>query len=146
MSHAIRRAAAVAAVAALAAAAAAGCSSKVPRLTVLEGQVTLDGKPLKAGYLQFLSDDNVTSTGVELSADGRYRLPGAPVGPTHVAVVTRQYKILEPNENDPESKGGKKPNPRYMAVPEKYATPETSGLAFNIASGQRELNIELSSK
>ena len=127
-------------------AAATGCKPTVPEITLLEGQVTLDGKPLKVGHVQFVSADNVTSTGAELTPEGRYRIAGAPVGPVRVAVTTKQFKVLEPSEDDPSTRGGNKPNPRYMAVPDKYAAPETSGLDTVIAAGQKEHNIELKSK
>jgi hypothetical protein len=130
----------------IAAAAASGCKPSVPQITLLEGQVTFDGKPLKAGYVQFVSDDNVTSTGAELTAEGRYRIAGAPVGPCKIAVTNRQFKVMEPSEDDPSTRGGNKPNPRYTAVPDKYGAVETSGLATTIEKGQKEYNIDLKSK
>jgi hypothetical protein len=96
-----------------------------------------------------------------LSTDGSYRLPAAPVGQVRVAVqvpkvagsrpVPRQAKsaseakaaaaegeVLRREDTVPDDLA-----PVAVRVPDKFQDPDTSGLVFEITPGQTELNIEL---
>jgi hypothetical protein len=124
-----------------------GCPKSLPELTVLEGRVTIDGQPLPVGYVQFMTVDNVTTAGAELSPEGKYRVLGAPVGPVLISVTNAQYRMTEVTvDDDGRPTGPPKANPLYKTIPAKYSRYETSGLTATIETGQQTFDIELSSK
>jgi hypothetical protein len=88
----------------------------------VSGKVTVQGKPLAAGTVTFVSADKkspkVASAPVK---DGDYSLKDLPVGKYLVAVSS--------------DKAG--------AVPAKFATTDTSGLTYQAAEGAGQFNIEL---
>jgi hypothetical protein len=119
-------------VAALVALASGGCDSgssevdTLPRVTV-SGTVTLDGKPLPEGKLQFMPESSGSGlmTVGEIN-DGKFSIEQAkgPVpGKYRVMISSRPVYKVEPGEN-PGS--GPPPKPAPEKVPRRYsgATPE----------------------
>jgi hypothetical protein len=127
-----------------------GCAKGPPELTVVSGKVVMNGQPIRAGTVEFVTTDNIHSAIADLMADGTYRMPGAPVGPVRIAISTAGYdRAPPPNEEDgpvqnPKDRSGK--NPRFVAVPAKYHTVETSDLSTTIEPGQNTYDIEIPSK
>ena len=122
---------------------AAGCRNGGPEMIRLTGKVSLDGKPVRSGRVSVTADNDIGQTSGLLNPDGTYTLLGAPVGPAKFAVNTEIFKILIP---DPESGLKPGPNPDYVAIPKRYESPQTSGLAFTVPSGSAVYDIELTSK
>jgi hypothetical protein len=123
-----------------------GCDKPLPKVTVLRGRVTFEGKPLSAGHIKFVSVDNVTQTGVELSPDGTFQVLGAPVGPVKMAVSNVQYQMTEPvMSHEGKEVEPAKTNPKYRPIPSKYSDIEASGLTTVIEEGQEFLEIDLKS-
>jgi hypothetical protein len=125
----------------------AGCAKPLPKITVLQGKVTIDGKPIKAGYVNAMSADNVTVAGGNITTEGVYRIVGAPTGSVVFTVCTRDNAETEPVFNDEGQMVARpKRNPLYTEVPEKYASFGTSGLTAVIDDDQHEFDIQLNSK
>ena len=124
---------------------AAGCGKGPPEITVLSGKVTIDGKPVKVGVVNVVSDDDVIRTAGDIAPDGSYSIVGAPVGPVKLSVSTEDFKVILP---EPGSGAAAQPraNPLYTATPKKYEKFETAGLATTVPRGKASFDIELKSK
>ncbi len=101
------------------------------------GTVTYQGKPLETGEIQFLPDKGRTATGtIEKGAftmntygDGDGAIPG-----THKVTV---YSVKEVRLKGGDSEA------KYI-TPEKYASPDSSGLTLEIPSdGKTDIVIDL---
>lgn len=125
----------------LLAVAAAGCGSKpkLPPLAEVSGTVTLDGKPLPRGMVQFVPDESKGNAGPPatgyLDADGRFTLStagvrGAVLGFHRIGIDARQEVDLSQTSWAP------------SLIPEQYNNPATSGLTAEVKAGQRNV-VEL---
>jgi hypothetical protein len=140
-----RRAAAVLALA------VAGCSTDpsevdtLPRVAV-SGTVTLDGKPLPEGRLQFLPD--ASSSGIitvgEIK-DGKFsidRASGPIPGKYRIMVSSRPVYKIKPGE----SPGGSPPKSEPEAVPSQYNGKSSALVAEVKADGPYAFEFTLDSK
>lgn len=123
---------------------ACGCGKGGAEITVLSGRVTIDGKPVKVGMVNVVSDDDVTRTAGEIAPDGSYSIVGAPVGPVKLSVSTEDFKVVLPEPGS----GAAPPraNPLYTATPKRYEKFETAMLATTVPRGKATFDIELKSK
>ncbi len=123
-----------------------GCSGAPEPTYPVEGTVRLDGKPLTHGGVLFQSIPSATDAKPytargTIQSDGSYRLStfdqhdGAVEG-RHRAVVI--VGSLVPPEGETHS-----PEP---LIPAKYASPNTSGLQYEVQPHSSTIDIELSSK
>jgi hypothetical protein len=111
----------------------AGCGDRTK--APLSGTVTLDGEPLKAGFVYVHGEDGrVTSTGIE--ADGKYRIPDAPVGKVTLAVITLPagQEVLPPDAKGTPTKLPARPP--FVEIPKHYHEAKTSGLTTTVEPGQ----------
>ena len=116
---------------------AGGCGKKEQFVesnrTGSSGTVTLDGKPLIAGSVTFVSIENPMYTVVTgISSDGSFSVINAPKGPVRVAVETESNRIANPK--------------LFVPIPAKYANPNTSKLTATITPGGPPVTIELKSR
>jgi len=119
-----------------------GCSGSPEATQPVEGLVTYQGEPLEGGAVLF---DMVTPTGsgkrytarARIDSQGRYSLStfgeedGAVAGRYRVAVSGKEPVLT--NEADA-------PPP---AIPLKYSSVETSGLAYEVVEGHNQIDIAL---
>jgi hypothetical protein len=137
--------------AALLALAAAGCSSDpsgvdtLPRVAVL-GTITLDGKPLPEGKLQFQPD--ASSSGIitvgEIK-DGKFsidRASGPIPGKYRVMVSSRPVFRVKPGENP----GGGPPKSGPETIPKWYTGMASELVADVKTESPQEFEFTLSSK
>lgn len=115
-----------------------GCADSPP---VVTGTVTLDGKPLTTGVVQFNAGRKHAGT-ASIAADGSYRViidrAGSPAsGEFSVSVTAR-----EPSTPHPQ---GGPPTPGDLLTPQRYADAATSGLRFTLHPGENAINIKLES-
>lgn len=105
------------------------------------GKVSLDSKPLTYGNVGFVPSRGRGAWG-DIQPDGTYKLhtygtdDGAIIGSHKVTVTTlpRRTTIEEPTSSS-------------SLTPDKYASPESSGLVFEVKKGAENVyNIELKSK
>jgi hypothetical protein len=122
----------------------AGCGPGGPPRAPVSGTVTLDGKPLPRGTVQFAPDAGRGTNGAtgvgSIDAQGRYEIqttgaPGAIVGFHQVGVVACEQVDLNQTSYAP------------SLIPERYNNPLASGLTAEVKKGQRNVvNLELRSK
>jgi hypothetical protein len=118
-----------------------GCGGTHSNMAEVRGRVLLDGKALTSGSVMTLPDSGPGANGIinaqgEFSLTTRETVSGASVGKHHIAVVA-----LEVLANfSPEA-------PRKSLIPQRYASPETSGLTIDVEADEpNEVVLELTSK
>ena len=123
-----------------------GCGSKGPRLTPVEGVVTLDGEALEGAVVLFEPEaGGRPATGVT-DAQGKFVLKtleegdGARVGMNLVSVA-KQAKV----ETGVQVEEGEI-LPVQFETPVKYASPKTSGLKVDVQPGMEPAKLELVSQ
>lgn len=121
-----------------------GCGSKAEFETAkAAGRVTLDGKPVTEGSVVFTPVRGWPARG-ELDEEGRFTLStykpgdGAIVGPHEIAVLAMSGP--DPTEHFERPP----PAPTKWLVPERYGNRSSSGLAYEVKSGEsNEIELEL---
>jgi hypothetical protein len=121
----------------------AGCGPRVTPTGEVYGKVTVNGQAVTAGNVKFFPEAGGEPVGTALSPDGTYRATGVPVGRAKVAIETISFKghITPPPPGM--AKMMNAPLPKYVAIPEKYEQPTTSGLAIDVEKGKKPWDIEL---
>lgn len=115
-----------------------GCGSgQSKRVTgKVDGAVTFNDQPVKAGTVYLERKDSGDGSSAPLDSSGKFKVPDPlPVG-TYIVVV--MPIVLSPDE----IADGKQPPPSDD-IPEKYRSPSTSGLTFEIKEGQNTLQIKM---
>jgi hypothetical protein len=120
-----------------------GCGPKSLESKV-SGHVTLDGKPIGPGTINFVREGGGQNPAIgNVDRDGNYtvvtnRTTGLLSGKYKVSVGIHQQPVnLAPGAFSP---------PMPLVHPEKYGSTETSGLEYNVETGINTINIELVSK
>ncbi|HTN74883.1 MAG TPA: hypothetical protein VL096_06535 [Pirellulaceae bacterium] len=123
-----------------------GCESgpKLPPMARVSGTVTLDGKPVTRGLVQFQPDktkgtDGPVAIGM-IGADGKFDLVTAQVK----GAMVGHHTVMVEARAEPKNEMDTYP---ALLVPEKYVRHETSGLAKEVVAGQANvIDLELKSK
>ena len=109
-----------------------GCGDGRPSRVPVSGRVTIDGKPLTAGYIQVCPANQRAATGT-IGPDGRFKLTtfdpndGCIVGKHPVAVGGREQKVSS----------------FLWLAPKKYGDLNTSGLEVEITGPTDNVEINL---
>ncbi|WP_339734654.1 hypothetical protein [uncultured Gimesia sp.] len=115
-----------------------GGPADTPPLARVKGTVTLDGKPLTSGSVQFTPDKNRGTTGRmalgNINEDGTFELmtiragDGAQVGYHLVAIECYESAAFDPNQPVNQT-------PKSL-IPKRYTDPKTSKLTAEVKSGE----------
>ena len=122
-----------------------GCGKTPEKLYPVVGTVTVDGKPLDGGTVQFEmleqgeASGKVYTSSSEISEDGSYELstfdkPGAPAG-EHRVWVTPYFAAM------PDKLGVN--NQRRSPIPKKYMLPTTTDLTYTVSEGDNEIDVDV---
>jgi hypothetical protein len=119
----------------------AGCGG--PYDASVAGVVTLDGNPVPTGAISFVPENGGPQAYAMVKSSGEYevytgREAGLPPGQYKVAIVARESSTTL-------SEGGGPPPPGKAITPRWYASPQTSGLNFQVEPGSNDINLELTS-
>lgn len=124
---------------------AAGCGTNVPANPTtypVRGKVTLDGGPLKQGFVRF--DPAQPGKGLpaegEIKSDGSYE---ARAFAGQSGTTPGDYKVsiaAIPRAQEGEAVGN------ALAIPVKYQRPDTSDVSKTIVSGENAIDVELVSR
>ncbi len=124
----------------------------------VEGKVTIDGQPARAGRVFFRSADGKSTVVATIMSDGAYRAVDVPCDAMRVTVslptkwerigLIRDAKKAKASgaadgPKAPRGADGFEPDAK---LPEKYQNPDASGLALTVKSGTNTYDIEISSK
>jgi hypothetical protein len=116
---------------------------------LVQGKITYKGLPLPSGFITFHMPSKEPFQD-NIFPDGSYQAVGLPPGQYKVTVETKEIKGMPPGAKmDPKSKGPPKglpqfKPPKFVAIPKKYADPNTSGLAVEVKVGkQTPFDIDL---
>jgi len=121
-----------------------GCGGSNNEATV-QGVVTLDGAPVPAGSISFVPAGGGTQAYAMSDESGNYeaytgREAGLKPGQYRVTVVARERPATNHTETGAPAPAGASITPRW------YASPETSGLSFDVKPGSNEINLDLNSQ
>lgn len=113
-----------------------GCgeSSKPIPMGTVSGSVTVKGKPLELGRLNFISGQMGSGASGSLGTDGKYALDG-PI-PTGTYDVFVSFEVSPAQLKTPAADVLK-------TVPSKYQRQNTSKLVATVAEGTNEVKFEL---
>jgi hypothetical protein len=120
-----------------------GCSGSAFESRVA-GTVTLDGQPIGPGFLVFapVADDTNPANGA-IQTDGTYELKTA----NDAGLNAGKYKVSVTVLDQPDVPPGERSFVVAKSrIPEKYSDMTTSGLEFDVESGDNTIDIPLSSK
>jgi hypothetical protein len=138
-----------------------GCSSAGYKLDgEITGMVTIDGQPVTAGTVVFISENDQYSAAAPINEYGKYTMKEPPLGKCFVLVQTANKRgSIRPKTNptggegdDTGSRGMILPPPEevgltYVPTPAKYEEKHTTDITVVVTSGKgkQEFNIELKS-
>jgi len=106
-----------------------GCGGiSTPKPASIEGVVTIGGKPLTTGYIQFLSKSTPNVEAALLKEDGSYQVAGLSLGEYDVQIGP---PVVPP---------GSPPPPSGQTIPKKYMDPSTSGLKVTVKPGKNRFD------
>ena len=125
---------------------AAGCSSTKINQAEVTGKVFYHGQALPGGVVTFISAKGFSSTAT-IDPQGNYHLT-APVGELKIGVDNRMLR--------PHAQGGQRMLKRpadagtpqqlagtYVPMPDRYHSPDTSGLTRTLTKGPQTVDIRL---
>lgn len=118
-----------------------GCGSGKDDKGIVKGQVTFNAEKLPQGSISFFDEKDTLLASGSIT-EGNYRVENLPPGPVRVAI-----KVLAPSTEKPPAGAPPASTPaKYVPIPERYATPGTSGLTHTVTQGEQEKNFELTGK
>lgn len=116
----------------------AGCSGE--SVGMLQGTVTLDGKPVPGGSLAFVTPKGGTPVTCFIGEDGKYAVEGVPSG--EILITVFPPTDVSPDQGDGLKRMGQGPNVRVAApaapkirFPERYQDAGKSGLKTTVKGG-----------
>lgn len=120
-----------------------GCGSN--SAATVQGVVTLDGAPVPAGSISFVPATGGAQSYAMSDESGNYevytgREAGLTPGQYRVTVVARERPKVNQTELGGPAPAGDSLTPRW------YASPDTSGLTFDVKPGSNDINLELTSQ
>jgi hypothetical protein len=119
-----------------------GCGQRTGP-AVVEGTVTLDGKPVANAFIVFVSSDGRATLPALIRSDGSFRVERAPVGQVKVSIdgvpdaglpLEMPPPASRPNE-DPELALIRKGLAVSARVPPRFKNPEQSGVFLELGPG-----------
>ena len=139
---------------------AAGCGSGAKARAVVKGKVSIGDKQLTVGNVFFHGANNVMANGT-IDKNGNYEIPDAPLGDVKISVTVPKVSPMmlakmnamrkgmpEAKSVDPSGSGksisimGDMPE-HVVPIPDKYASPETSGLTYTVQPGEQTKDLPL---
>lgn len=107
-----------------------GCTPAGTKKVTIHGTITYQGQPLQSGLLAFHGPGD-TYASASVQPNGTFTIALAPGEVTVNILETPSGSKVRPAPNPP------------ITVPEKYASPESSGLRYTITLSTTKLPIEL---
>lgn len=128
-----------------------GCGQRAYEIpdsgATLEGSVTYDGKPVPMALIVVRSE--TATADARIVEPGKYKVPSVPIGKVKIAVDTDAMRgelmsrsmaqAYKGPGGQSSAEAGKKVS--FIAVPGKFADPDSSGITFEIKKGANTFDI-----
>ncbi|MFZ9791857.1 MAG: hypothetical protein ACO3F3_05905 [Gemmataceae bacterium] len=128
-----------------------GCGQRAYEIpdsgATLEGSVTYDGKPVPMALIVVRSE--TATADARIVESGKYKVPSVPIGKVKIAVDTDAMRgelmsrsmaqAYKGPGGQSSAEAGKKLS--FIAVPGKFADPDSSGITFEIKKGANTFDI-----
>lgn len=128
-----------------------GCGQRAYEIpdsgATLEGSVTYDGKPVPMALIVVRSE--TATADARIVEPGKYKVPSVPIGKVKIAVDTDAMRgelmsrsmaqAYKGPGGQSSAEAGKKLS--FIAVPGKFADPDSSGITFEIKKGANTFDI-----
>jgi hypothetical protein len=136
---------------------AIGCQGPKKSIEMAEvsGKVLFKGQPLPGGRITFVSKEAPGFTGSgNIDEQGNYKCQ-VPVGEAKVSVDNQMLQATgggrkgpgapanKPGLKRPGSEDAQPQKGRYVLIPNKYYSPDNSGLVFTIKPGSQTIEVRL---
>jgi len=134
-----------------------GCSTNTKARGTVKGKVTFSGTPLPSGTVAFYGANNTLGS-ASIEKDGTYAIPDAPLGQVRISVTvpkppppgmmgpgmaaSKSIKSVDPESGKSISLVPSEQT-KIVPIPEKYASPDSSGLTFTVEKGEQTHDIKL---
>lgn len=134
--------------------AATGCGGKGS----VTGKVSYKGEPLGGGTVLFYSEGQGTASS-PIGPDGSYKVDKVPAGEVKIGVETKSVKPAAnfnrpamptpPPDALPKDAAASiygppsQPMGKFVAIPDSYADPKSSGLTYTVKPGPQPYDIDL---
>ncbi len=119
----------------------------------VSGEVTFNGLALPMGTISFHCQEGTRDVVNALIRDGKYSVAGVRAGPNKVTVTAidpNKAAGAPPSPGAKVTKGDTKPGgvvpedgPGPLVLPERYASPESSGLSLVVKTGSQQYSVPL---
>jgi hypothetical protein len=129
---------------------ATGCpdKKKAPPYSEVSGTVFFKGQPLPGGRLSFVNDQGFAG-GANIDEKGHYKI-SAPIGEVKIGVDNqmlggggRGAPMKKPGLKRPDSEEAHPITGRYVKIPDKYYSPQESGLTYTVVSGSQTHDVKM---
>jgi len=121
-----------------------GCGG---RMGTVKGKVLISGRPMPNGTVAFVSADGQSVDTSEIDAEGNYTMRRAPVGPVKISVIVSPPSNIPSPNMKMGDKGGRikseTAGKKFVPVPERYRSSETTPLTYTVTSGEQSHNVEI---
>jgi hypothetical protein len=129
---------------------ATGCGSK----GTVTGKISYRDKPVPGGTIFFLTEGKGTFES-KIQPDGKYTVENVPAGTVKIYLETESIRPAPrpkmPKPPKDQVPPGAEDNPvygapaanRYVKIPDKYTSPEKSGLTLDVRGGNQDYDIPL---
>jgi hypothetical protein len=119
-----------------------GCKPAGPPVATVKGKITLEGKPVTAGFVIYQNSETGFSTAVDLDAQGNYEVrtheaAGLPPGKYKVALKPPAPNY-DPNVPVLADAGQRDPRPVDTTINKRYHSVETSGLTADVELDEKK--------
>lgn len=127
----------------------AGCGGS--SVGTVSGTVSYKKQLLKGGNVSIIPKAGEPRSS-SIAEDGSYKISKVPIGPAKITVETKSLRpVSQKSLPGPYARAPKDVLPqgvqgdakRYVAIPDKYADPEGSGLSLEVKRGDQTHNIDL---
>lgn len=114
-----------------------GCGKAAPPSGKVQGKVTVQGKSLEIGRVQFVKPDGVPVGSAKVNATGEFQFDApVPVGEYRVA-------ITPPGEEAPAGAPDPQLEKAMKAIPPKYRNDNTSGFKATVKEGDNSFTFDM---
>ncbi len=112
-----------------------GCGPAEKPTGSVSGKVTYNGEPLTKGSVLFVNEETGIGASGQLDTSGTYTIASIRTGEYQVAIQP------PPAPSPDEMEEGAQPE--KLDIPEKYLSPQTSGLTATVTEGENTADFEL---